>query len=186
MYFPLGGSRCGEWLTVRNILIVFLLSGLWHGADWTFVLWGLYHGMLLSLLLIIGSGSKYKDIASDGHWLPSMKELAQMIVTFILVLLGWIIFRAENISQLAGVGVKLFSPEGFFNLYGSGLRTDIFVFIGFMMVVEWLQRAKQHALQFPNIKLFRLRFVRVGIYYFLIALMWVAYSSSQQFIYFQF
>jgi len=186
VYFPLGGSRCGKWLTARNILIVFLLSGLWHGADWTFVLWGLYHGLLLSLLLIIGSRSKYKDIVAAGHWIPSLKELVQMIATFVLVLMGWIIFRAENISQLAGIGVKLFSSDGFFNLYGSGLRPDIFVFIGFMVIVEWLQRSKQHALQFPDIKLFRLRLVRVGIYYFLIALMWVAYSSSQQFIYFQF
>lgn len=186
VYFPLGGSRSGKWITVRNILIVFLLSGLWHGADWTFVLWGLYHGMLLSFLLIIGSRSKYKEIVADRHWLPSLRELAQMIVTFILVLIGWIIFRAENINQLAGVGFKLFYADGFFNLSGSGLTPDIFVFIGFMLIVEWLQRTKQHTLQFPDIKLFRPRLVRVGIYYFLIALIWVAYSSSQQFIYFQF
>lgn len=186
VYFPLGGSRCGKWMTVRNILIVFFLSGLWHGANWTFVLWGLYHGMLLSLLFIIGSGAKYKDIVADGRRLPSLKEGGQMIVTFIMVLIGWIIFRAENISQLAGIGSKLFSSDDFFNLYGSGLRADIFVFIGFMLIVEWLQRTKQHVLQFPDTRLFRLRLVRVGIYYLLIAWMWVAYSSSQQFIYFQF
>ena len=150
VYFPLGGSRCGKWLTARNILIVFLLSGLWHGANWTFVLWGLYHGMLLSLLFIIGSGAKYKDIVADGRWLPSLKEAGQMIVTFIMVLIGWIIFRAENISQLAGIGSKLFSSDDFFNLYGSGLRADIFVFIGFMLIAEWLQRTKQHVLQFPD------------------------------------
>lgn len=186
VYFPLGGSRNGKLLTVRNILIVFLLSGLWHGADWTFVLWGLYHGLLLSLLFFMRNSSKYKDIVAEGRWLPSFLEVGQMVFTFILVLIGWIIFRAENISQLAGLGAKLFSPEGFFNLYGSGLRADIFVFIGFMLVVEWLQRSKQHALQFPDYKLFRLRFIRVGIYYCLIVLMWVAYSSSQEFIYFQF
>lgn len=186
VYFPLGGSRCGKWMTVRNILIVFFLSGLWHGANWTFVLWGLYHGMLLSLLFIIESGAKYKDIVADGRRLPSLKEGGQIIVTFIMVLIGWIIFRAENISQLAGIGSKLISSDGFFNLYGSGLRADIFVFIGFMLIVEWLQRTKLHALQFPDIRLFRYRFVRVGIYYLLIAWMWVAYSSSQQFIYFQF
>ena len=186
VYFPLGGSRCGKWMTVRNILIVFFLSGLWHGANWTFVLWGLYHGMLLSLLFIIGSGAKYKDIVADGRRLPSLKEGGQMIVTFIMVFIGWIIFRAENISQLAGIGSKLFSSDDFFNLYGSGLRADIFVFIGFMLIVEWLQRTKQHVLQFPDTRLFRYRFVRVGIYYLLIAWMWVAYSSSQQFIYFQF
>lgn len=186
VYFPLGGSRVGKWKTVRNILIVFFLSGLWHGADWTFVLWGLYHGLLLSVLLLMGHKNKYKDNVAEGHWLPSLKEVGQIVVTFMFVLIGWIIFRAENVSQLAAIVAKLFSAEGFFNLYGSGLRVDIFVFIAFMLVVEWLQRDKEHALQLQNVSLFRFRMVRVGIYYFLIALMWVAYSSSQEFIYFQF
>ena len=84
-------------------------------------------------------GCSYKDIVADGRRLPSLKEGGQMIVTFIMVLIGWIIFRAENISQLAGIGSKLISSDGFFNLYGSGLRADIFVFIGFMQIVEWLQ-----------------------------------------------
>lgn len=186
VYFPLGGSRVGQWKTVRNILIVFFLSGLWHGADWTFVLWGLYHGVLLSLLLLVGRSAKYKEVVAVGRWLPSLKETAQMILTFALVLIGWILFRAENVSQLAAIVAKLFSAEGFFNLYGSGLRVDVFIFIFFMLVVEWLQRDKEHALQFPTFRLFRYRLVRVGIYYFLITLMWVAYSSSQEFIYFQF
>lgn len=173
-------------MTIRNILIVFLLSGLWHGADWTFVLWGLYHGVLLSLLLLIGPKTKYKDIVANGRWLPSLKEAVQMIVTFVFVLIGWIIFRAEHVTQLADIVSKLFSPTGFLNLYGSGLRADVFIFIAFMLVVEWIQRSKEHALQFPNIRLFRYRAVRFATYYFLIVLMWVAYSSSQQFIYFQF
>ena len=186
VYIPLGGSHGGRWMTIRNILIVFLLSGLWHGADWTFVLWGLYHGILLSLLLLIGHQTKYKDTVADGRWLPSLMEVVQMTFTFVLVLIGWIIFRAEHVTQLADIANKLFSPAGFLNLYGSGLRADVFIFIAFMLVVEWFQRSKEHALQFPNIRLFRYRAVRFATYYFLIALMWVAYSSSQEFIYFQF
>lgn len=185
VYFPLGGSREGRWLTVRNILIVFFLSGLWHGADWTFVLWGLYHGALLSALTLIPH-TRYKDVVAEGQTLPRMKELLQMGLTFVLVLVGWIIFRAENVTQLGAIAAKLFTAEGFFNLYGSGLRADIFVFIGFMLLVEWLQRSKQHALQLTNVGILRCRPVRIGIYYFLIALMWVAYSSAQEFIYFQF
>lgn len=186
VYIPLGGSHGGQWMTIRNILIVFLLSGLWHGADWTFVLWGLYHGILLSLLLLIGHQTKYKDTVADGRWLPSLKEVVQMVFTFVLVLIGWIIFRAETVTQLADIVNKLFSSTGFLNLYGSGLRVDVFIFIAFMLVVEWFQRSKEHALQFPNIRLLRYRAVRLATYYFLIALMWVAYSSSQEFIYFQF
>ena len=185
VYFPLGGSRGGRWLTVRNILIVFFLSGLWHGADWTFVLWGLYHGVLLSALTFIPH-KRYKDVVAESKTWPRLQELVQMGLTFGLVLVGWVIFRAENVAQLGAIAAKLFTADGFFNLYGSGLRPDIFVFIGFMLIVEWLQRGKQHALQFPAVSVFRYRFVRVGIYYFLIILMWVSYSSAQEFIYFQF
>lgn len=184
-YFPLGGSREGRWLTVRNILIVFFLSGLWHGADWTFVLWGLYHGVLLSALTFIPH-KRYKDVVAESRMCPRLQELVQIGLTFAFVLVGWIIFRAENVTQLGTITAKLFTTEGFFNLYGSGLRPDIFVFIGFMLIVEWLQRGKQHALQFPTVSVFRYRFVRAGIYYFLIILMWVSYSSAQEFIYFQF
>ena len=185
VYFPLGGSRKGRWLTVRNILIVFFLSGLWHGADWTFVLWGLYHGVLLSVLTLIPH-ARYKGVVAEGRRFPKMKELLQMGLTFVLVLVGWIIFRAEDVTQLGAIAVKLFTSEGFFNLYGSGLRPDVFIFIGFMLIVEWLQRSKQHAMQLPTVSLLRYRPVRIGIYYFLIAMMWVAYSSAQEFIYFQF
>lgn len=184
-YFPLGGSREGRWLTVRNILIVFFLSGLWHGADWTFVLWGLYHGVLLSALTFIPH-KRYKDVVAESRMCPRLQELVQIGLTFAFVLVGWIIFRAENVTQLGSIAAKLFTAKGFFNLYGSGLRPDIFVFIGFMQIVEWIQRSKQHALQFPTVSVFRYRFVRAGIYYFLIILMWVAYSSAQEFIYFQF
>lgn len=185
VYFPLGGSRGERWMTVRNILIVFFLSGLWHGADWTFVLWGLYHGILLSALTFIPH-KRYKDVVAESRTWPRLQELLQIGLTFTFVLVGWIIFRAENVTQLGSIAAKLFTAEGFFNLYGSGLRPDIFVFIGFMQIVEWIQRSKQHALQFPDFSVFRYRFVRVGIYYFLIILMWVAYSSAQEFIYFQF
>lgn len=185
VYFPLGGSRGERWMTVRNILIVFFLSGLWHGADWTFVLWGLYHGILLSALTFIPH-KRYKDVVAESRTWPRLQELLQIGLTFTFVLVGWIIFRAENVTQLGSIAAKLFTAEGFFNLYGSGLRPDIFVFIGFMQIVEWIQRSKQHALQFPDFSVFRYRFVRVGTYYFLIILMWVAYSSAQEFIYFQF
>ena len=185
VYFPLGGSRGGRRQTVRNILIVFFLSGLWHGADWTFVLWGLYHGVLLSALTFIPH-KRYKDVVAESRMCPRLQELLQIGLTFAFVLVGWIIFRAEDVTQLGSIAAKLFTAKGFFNLYGSGLRPDIFVFIGFMLIVEWLQRSKQHALQFSDFSVFRYRFVRIGIYYSLIILMWVAYSSAQEFIYFQF
>ncbi len=166
-------------------MFVVFLRGLWHGADWTFVLWGLYHGVLLSALTFIPH-KRCKDVVAESRTWPRLQELLQIGLTFTFVLVGWIIFRAENVTQLGSIAAKLFTAEGFFNLYGSGLRPDIFVFIGFMLIVEWLQRSKQHALQFPAVSVFRYRFVRAGIYYFLIILMWVSYSSAQEFIYFQF
>lgn len=92
VYIPLGGSREGKWRTVRNTFVIFLLSGLWHGANWTYVGWGLYHAMLFVPLILLGKTKQYTNAFS---W----KQLLPMLLTFALVVLGWIIFRSDSISQ---------------------------------------------------------------------------------------
>ena len=101
IYIPLGGSRAGKWKSFRNTLVIFLVSGFWHGANWTFVAWGAYHALLFLPLLLLGQNRRYRDSVAENSFLPSVKELTQMGVTFLLVLLGWILFRSEDISQAA-------------------------------------------------------------------------------------
>lgn len=93
LYIPLGGSRCSRAKHIRNILIVFLVSGMWHGANWTYIIWGVYHGVLLVLLVLMGKTKRYKEgdsIVRQNGFFSSIKEITRLFVTFGLVTLGWI------------------------------------------------------------------------------------------------
>ena len=93
--------------------VIFLVSGFWHGANWTFVAWGAYHALLFLPLLLLGQNRRYRDSVAENSFLPSVKELTQMGVTFLLVLLGWILFRSEDISQAAVYLERMFNASLF-------------------------------------------------------------------------
>ena len=98
VYTPLGGNQRSKLRTIINVFVVFLLSGMWHGANWTFIVWGLYHAALFLPTVLMGRKSQ-SDIVAKGRILPSLKEMGQMFFTFCLVLFGWILFRSESISD---------------------------------------------------------------------------------------
>ena len=99
LYIPIGGSRGNMYSKIRNILIIFLVSGFWHGANWTFIVWGLIHAMLYLPLFLRGKNRKYTTLIVAGDkWFPNLKELLQMGVTFFLVMIAWVFFRSENRS----------------------------------------------------------------------------------------
>ena len=184
VYFPLGGSWCDKWIVIRNVYIVWGISGLWHGANWTFVCWGLYHATLLVIYNILGINTKYKNLVAYGRYQPNVKEALQIALTFFLAVIGWIIFRAETITQAveylsAMVSNKFFDAS---MLYGK----KYFCFGLILLFIEWLQRNKQHALQFPNNRLFDKRATRWTIYIIIYLLILFNTGKSQTFIYFQF
>ncbi len=80
-------------------MIIFLVSGFWHGANWTFIVWGAYHAFLFFPLMMLKMNRKYTDVVAKGRIIPSIKEFVQMSITFMLALIGWIIFRADNIGS---------------------------------------------------------------------------------------
>ena len=90
VYIPLGGSRTTKAKVVRNTFVIFLLSGLWHGANWTFIVWGAYHALLFLPLILLGKNRKYTNVVAEGKLLPRVKEICMMLLTFLLVALGWI------------------------------------------------------------------------------------------------
>ena len=184
IYFPLGGSRCARWKVIRNTLIVFGISGLWHGANWTFVIWGLYHACLIAIFILLGINTKAKDVVAAGKFFPSLKESCQMLITFLLAVVGWVIFRAETIGQAWNYLTKMFSTSAFQYAYFDGKRALLFAFI--MVVIEWIQRDKEHALQFANNKCFSIRPVRWAVYYSIFAAIIFFAGGNQTFIYFQF
>lgn len=184
VYFPLGGSLCKKWKIIRNVYIVWAISGLWHGANWTFICWGLYHGTLLAIYNIIGINTKYKHIVAFERIIPNFKEIFQIVVTFSLAVIGWIIFRAESLTQ----AMNYFSAMAHNRFYDSAaINGRISLVLGILLLlIEWLQRDKQHALQFSNMKPFNYRLVRWGVYYTILIMIAKFTGESQTFIYFQF
>lgn len=178
VYIPLGGSRCSKAKVIRNTFVIFLLSGFWHGANWTFIAWGAYHALLFLPLILMGKNRKYTNEVAEDRVLPTLKETLQMLFTFALAVVGWIIFRADSISQAVHYMAGMFHTG---KLYAEGLCSISFYII-LMLVVEWITRKRQHGL---DIKL-KSHAVKGFIYISLIAMMFWAYTNSESFIYFQF
>ena len=184
IYIPLGGSRTVKWKVIRNTFIIFTVSGFWHGANWTFIGWGLYHAALFMPLIILGKNRKYTDVVATGRWLPSVKELGQMTLTFMLAVIGWILFRATGIPSAIGYFKSMLSVEtltGFYKIFCEWTMLPV----GIMLLVEWLNRQGEHGLQGFD-RVVKSRWTR----YFLYALAFVAViffrGDYAEFIYFQF
>ena len=186
VYIPLGGSRVSKAKVVRNTFIIFLVSGFWHGANWTFIAWGAYHAVLFLPLILTGKNRKYTNQVAEGRILPTWKEVGQMFMTFFLVVVGWIIFRSTGMPSTFGYFKGLLHFETirasyqFFTLPGMW-PTNLFIVI--MLVVEWLQRGKEHGLDLHIIKQV---WVRALIYYIIVFIFIIASGKSSTFIYFQF
>lgn len=183
VYIPLGGSRCGRWVTIRNTFIIFLISGLWHGANWTYVCWGLYHASLFLVLLLLNRNRKYTDTVAGRRLLPTIIEVIQMSVTFSLVVVGWVIFRAENIVEAFDYICRMFA-DFHFTVPVIGRKAMLYVIL--LLVIEWLQRNASHGLQISHNGVFAYRAVRWGVYYVLCLLTLLLAGLETDFIYFQF
>lgn len=194
VYIPLGGSRpevpahikapdhYKKLIIVRNTFVIFLLSGFWHGANWTFIAWGAYHAFLFLPLILLGKNRKYTNQIAEGRLLPTWKECGQILLTFMLVVIGWIIFRAETIESaweiMKGIiDVSLFSIP----MVIVGLKRTLF-FITIMLIVEWFDRSNDHTFSLKGIPAWG----RIVIIYVLILCMLEFMGHSQSFIYFQF
>lgn len=182
IYIPLGGSREGKWKAVRNTLVIFLVSGLWHGANWTFIAWGCYHALLFLPLLLMGNSRKFKDTVAMGKLLPSYKEFLQVTMTFLLVVIGWVVFRAESISEAGAYLVRMFTAGGAWPSHGN----DPFIYIAILCMVEWFQRNKEHGLQFSSVGLLKYTFVRWSMYLIVFVSTFLLAGQQEEFIYFQF
>lgn len=191
LYFPLGGSRKGFWLTLRNTAIIFLVSGFWHGANWTFIVWGALHAIYFIPLLVLNKNRSNLDSVAAGKILPSIREFFQMACTFLLVSFAWIFFRAESVSAAWDYSTSMVS--GLFDLSGwtallvfvqSKVGGALVVMLFFFWVVEWIGREKLHPLQILD----RISWstVRWSAYYLIIILIFLFAGKGEQFIYFQF
>ncbi len=185
VYIPLGGSRVSKAKIIRNTFVIFLLSGFWHGANWTFLVWGAYHAVLFLPLILQGKNRKYMNQVAQGKWLPTWKEAGQILLTFIVVVIGWIVFRAETLGQAGKImsGICSSSLLSVPWLMTRNFYLPLFGALLIMLIVEWVNRSQQHGLG----RLTKYRWVNWLIYYSIIYLMYQYQPMEEvQFIYFQF
>jgi alginate O-acetyltransferase complex protein AlgI len=181
LYIPLGGSRGTKYRTVRNTFIIFLICGFWHGANWTFIAWGFLNALYFIPRLLLGKSRKNKDTVAHGSILPNLKESFQMAAVFALTGLGWIFFRADSVTQAFSY-IRHICSTSLFSVPKDLGVTLVFPLILILLVVEWLQKEKQHGLED-----LRMHFIaRWSIYYSLTAFILYFAGSQQRFIYFQF
>ncbi len=182
LYIPLGGSRGGNWMKIRNTFIIFIISGFWHGANWTFVAWGFLNALYFLPLLLLKRNRVNINTVAENKLFPSIKELLQILTTFFITIIAWVFFRADNIGHAFSYLSEVFSPS--IVKVPEIIPFSTLFFITIFTMVEWIQRDKQHALELDAIKMSRL--LRFSIYYCIITLIFLFGGQQQEFIYFQF
>lgn len=181
LYIPLGGSRGSKVMQFRNVLIIFLVSGFWHGANWTFIVWGAIHALMFLPLMFLNLNRKNIEVVASSGRLPGVREIVGIGVTFFVTCVAWVFFRADSVTHAFSYLGGIFNPSNFELSAPQGLFP--LTFIALLLAVEWVQRKKQHALMIENLN----RPVRWLAYYGLIYIIFY-YKPVEptDFIYFQF
>ena len=181
LYIPLGGSQGGSWMKIRNIFIIFIVSGFWHGANWTFIVWGALNAIYFLPLLLANNNRKYLDIVSKGKLLPSFQDFVRIIITFTLTVIAWIFFRSETIYHAYDL-LEIFSTSIMNRPEVFHIQTIILVLI--FILIEWNGREHEFAIEKIGLKWNRL--YRHSFYHILVLIIIYFSGNEQTFIYFQF
>ena len=186
LYIPLGGSKGGTWMKVRNTFIVFIVSGFWHGANWTFIVWGFLNALFIMPSIILNTNRNNLDDVAKGKYLPTIKEFASISLTFALTVFAWIFFRAANVEHAFSYISEIFSFSLFSIPYfpGIGKAVSIVFLTVLFIIVEWLGREQQYAIAHVGYKWNRP--MRWAFYSSIILAIYIFTGAEQQFIYFQF
>ena len=182
LYIPLGGSKGNTWSKVRNTFVVFLVSGFWHGANWTFVAWGALNALFIMPSILLKTNRNNLNVVAQGKIFPTPKELMYMVITFSLTCFAWIFFRAENISHALQY-ISSMANASIFSI-PEVLPKKYFIVLLLFFVIEWAGREQKFALE-----VFGLRWNRVfrWLFYYVLCIAIICMSGEEeQFIYFQF
>jgi D-alanyl-lipoteichoic acid acyltransferase DltB (MBOAT superfamily) len=187
LYIPLGGSKGTISRQIRNVMIIFLVSGFWHGANWTFLAWGAVNALLFIPLMVFGQNRKHTDIVASGRLLPTASDAGRIGITFLVTTLAWIFFRAETFGHAMQILREIFSPTLFSvpKFGGLGMAMLTLGLIMIFMIVEWLGRENEFAIS--GARTVRSSMLRYSYYYVIIAsIMIFGNFNENEFIYFQF
>ena len=187
LYIPLGGSKGGIWMKIRNTFIIFLVSGFWHGANWTFIVWGFLNALYIMPSIIFNTNRNNLEIVAKGKYLPNLKDLLSIGITFCLTVFAWIFFRAENIGHAIGYISEILSPSLFSipKFAGMGRALTTIILVAIFVLVEWKGREGQYAIAQIGKNWYRpIRWSFYSIIIFIIGMFMPSVESP--FIYFQF
>lgn len=188
LYIPLGGSKGSAAMRIRNTFIIFLVSGFWHGANFTFIVWGLLNALYIMPSIIFKTNRNHLEIVAHGSYLPTFKEGLSIIVTFGLTVLAWIFFRADNMTAAFGYISGIFSPTLFSKPDPGVYSKELLLLIVFFIGIEWMGRENKYAIE--NVGVIKYRTLR-WFYYSVLTIMVLFFyiknsDTDHAFIYFQF
>jgi D-alanyl-lipoteichoic acid acyltransferase DltB (MBOAT superfamily) len=186
VYIPLGGSQGNTRRKIINTFIVFIVSGFWHGANWTFIAWGALNAIYFLPLLVLNKNRQNLEIVAQGKIFPTLKEFSGICITFTLTVFAWIFFRAENIGHAVSYLSTIFSESTFSIPNFPGMKNAFITLtlIILFVIVEWLGREEQYAIARIGVKLNPP--LRWAVYYCLVIIIFYYSGGKQEFIYFQF
>jgi Predicted membrane protein involved in D-alanine export len=181
LYIPLGGSKGGLVMKIRNTFIIFLVSGFWHGANWTFIIWGGLNALYFMPLLISNKNRDHLEMVAMNRLLPSFSEFFKIMLTFGLTCFAWIFFRSESVTQAISYIERIFDASLF--TFPRPFPFKCMVLIGLMLIIEWLNRGKIHGLEIDRYQPWIRRILYLVIIYIILR---YANFGNNEFIYFQF
>ena len=185
LYIPLGGSKGGTSMKIRNTFIIFLVSGFWHGANWTFIVWGGLNALYFLPLLLTKKHRDHIEIVAAGKLLPTLKEFFQIMTTFVLTIFAWIFFRAESVKAAFHYILAIFKNRGhhhYEHLPAEAGFTLVIILVFYL--IEWIGREHHYAIaqighKWPKV-------IRWSFYFLLVIAIFLFAGKEHQFIYFQF
>jgi alginate O-acetyltransferase complex protein AlgI len=191
LYIPLGGNKGSTLKTVRNVFIIFLVSGFWHGASLTFIAWGFLNALYILPSVLLKTNRKNLDIVAQGRFWPTWNEVMHMTITFGLTVVAWIFFRAmglrHGVQYVVSMFKGLFNKDSYLQMMqyvqtkvGYAIPVLIIVFL----LIEWVGREQKYALE--NLEIKYPSFARWTFYYATVIAIFFYAGAGQQFIYFQF
>lgn len=184
LYIPLGGSKGSNLIKIRNVFIIFIVSGFWHGANWTFIIWGFLNALFFLPLLLLERNRKNTAVVAINSFLPSLKEFTQIFITFNLTVFAWIFFRANSISHAFSIVNEIFSKSVL--TFPEILPKKLIIIVVIFMFIEWLGRRQKYAIE--TIVEEWNKPLRWTFYYGIIISIYFLgnFSKNLEFIYFQF
>jgi alginate O-acetyltransferase complex protein AlgI len=182
LYIPLGGSRGGNWMKIRNTFAIFLVSGFWHGANWTFIAWGALNALYILPLILTKNNRKNLENVAKNRFLPTFREFFMISLTFGLTVFAWIFFKAKDMTQAFDYISGIFSSSIISKPEVFPIITIALVFI--FVIVEWIGREGQYGIAQIGLK-WKWPFRFLMYYAIIIAIFWFG-GKEQEFIYFQF